>query len=725
MHLDEFMDSASSSSSTLHDCDYDYDVANEERIRRLVLSIRLSSRRNKILHEGEEDELKRIHLRLENLILKGCDSRKRRRLFRLLPTANRFRELLFYLRKLRDSGSSVSAAKYFSKMHEALTAVMSQSFEEEYRKTADLLGVLDALAEGLICDVELFGVKCLNENVAIRKLIANSLTNLSFGSLQRKRRLCCYPNFIEYTVKVIGEMQILAQAYASLLRNLSWNADPDTSKQLHCTVPSLIQASMRARAEKDNKCLCATLSALWNMSFCSQNQQTICQNSRFLETLVDLLVHDPQQTAVAEASTGVLKYASHCFSQNTGDYMHVNVLQKMVLRLIDLLKSSSFTTINNCLYVLQQLLKYDYQLRIQIRSNQKAMPILYHLCNSKVMDVKNTVKTILEYLETKKCQSLVNSLESPEIDFQRNALTDGLASVYNSNAVPASSYFDSPHLLKLRVAKHCSPTVFPAEDDIDEGTGSLSSVALDGTSSNHGLVFTGVPQQIYANCMYRNNVIGQNYSTEIKNERKQAPNISDYENLSFDCYEKVNCDKKEPVKLTNDDVSECDGEDIDFDESETEENQLLYRSFEIGESVRCTRNSSTQSLRSVSLKQSDSNPKNAELLNKNIISTEKGSEPVIKETVKKSSTDDSDYGNLEISRMNGTAMSFSNLEKCQRTEITDDFITKMIDQAQPKVSTLPRKSLSDSAKPTVDSKAAVVAASSSLPSCEILYLACV
>lgn len=65
---------------------------------------------------------------------------RRRRLLRLLPTANRFRELLFYLRKLRDSATSVSASKYISKMHEALTVVMSQSFEEEYRKTADLLG---------------------------------------------------------------------------------------------------------------------------------------------------------------------------------------------------------------------------------------------------------------------------------------------------------------------------------------------------------------------------------------------------------------------------------------------------------------------------------------------------------------------------------------------------------------------------------------------------------
>lgn len=74
---------------------------------------------------------------------------------------------------------------------------------------------MDALAEALICDVDLFGLKCMNENIAIRKLIANSLTNLSFGSLQRKRRLCYHPNFIEYVVKVLAEMQILAQVFYS------------------------------------------------------------------------------------------------------------------------------------------------------------------------------------------------------------------------------------------------------------------------------------------------------------------------------------------------------------------------------------------------------------------------------------------------------------------------------------------------------------------------------
>lgn len=72
-------------------------------------------------------------------------------------------------------------------------------------------GVSDALAEALICDVDLFGVKCTKDNISVRKLIANSLTNLSFGSLQRKRRLCYYPNFIECTTKVISEIQALAQ----------------------------------------------------------------------------------------------------------------------------------------------------------------------------------------------------------------------------------------------------------------------------------------------------------------------------------------------------------------------------------------------------------------------------------------------------------------------------------------------------------------------------------
>ena len=67
------------------------------------------------------------------------------------------------------------------------------------------------MAEILVMDVDTFGVQCSRENVALRKLVANTLTNLSYGDLQRKQRLCGYPNFIECVFRIINELQILAQ----------------------------------------------------------------------------------------------------------------------------------------------------------------------------------------------------------------------------------------------------------------------------------------------------------------------------------------------------------------------------------------------------------------------------------------------------------------------------------------------------------------------------------
>lgn len=752
------MDSASSSSSTLHDCDLDYETSVDERIRKLVSSVRLSARRNKILHDGEEDELKKIHLRLENLVFKEPDIKRRRRLLRLLPTSNRFRELLFYLRKLRDLPTAVTASRYMSKMHEELTAVMSQSFEEEYRKFADLLGVMESLAEVLICDVDLFGVKCLRENTTIRKLIANSLTNLSFGSSQRKRRLCSYPNFIEYVVKVVSEMQVLAQAYAALLRNLSWNADAATSKQLRCTVPTLIQASMRAHSAKDSKCLCATLSALWNMSCSLQNQQTICQNARFLETLVDLLVYDPQQTAVAEAATGVLKYASQCFSQNTGEYLHVNVLQKLVLRLVDLLKSSSFTTINNCLYVLQQLLKHDYHLRVQIRLNQKAMPILYHLCNSKVVDVKNTVKTILEYLDAEKCQALIRSFEGTRASAAISARAGIMTSSCDGRSVAAQSFFDTPRLLKLRVTQRRTSSLFSNGDDVDEGRGSLSSNAPEGPVSHRSIPSSGISQHHFGNHVSQNGHLSRNCFNASRSDSNSKQDMSDYENLSFGRNEKTTYFGASRMSQRGD-VSEDDGDDIDFDESETENNHLLEDpSFEIEESICCSRNSSAQSLTSMSLGHRNGwNSCNNSAANSNqfspvsasdlpdspsqytiptastLSSIEKDKQPDSvamgyekgheKAGPQNSVEDEGDYGNFDSLAISDLLNSSIEAAMPKRTEINDEFLTNIIEQAQPKVPMLQKKSLSDSAQ--VATTPDMVATNSSLPSCDILYLACV
>lgn len=73
------------------------------------------------------------------------------------------------------------------------------------------LGVLDAVAELLVFEVDAFDIDCPVENRTIRKLIASTLTNLTFGNAQSKRRLCSHPNLIEYTIRIIDDSHGLAQ----------------------------------------------------------------------------------------------------------------------------------------------------------------------------------------------------------------------------------------------------------------------------------------------------------------------------------------------------------------------------------------------------------------------------------------------------------------------------------------------------------------------------------
>lgn len=74
-----------------------------------------------------------------------------------------------------------------------------------------LSGVLDAVAELLIFEVDAFGIDCPAENRTIRKLVASTLTNLTFGNAQSKRRLCSHPNLIEYVIRIIDDSHSLAQ----------------------------------------------------------------------------------------------------------------------------------------------------------------------------------------------------------------------------------------------------------------------------------------------------------------------------------------------------------------------------------------------------------------------------------------------------------------------------------------------------------------------------------
>lgn len=89
-------------------------------------------------------------------------------------------------------------------------------------------------------------------------------------------------------------------------------ADAEMSATLAPCVAALARASVRAYRAAELKCLCATLSALWNLASHSRdNKKAICEEPGFLEMLIELLTNDAQQTV----SFSVLKFWKKSFSR--------------------------------------------------------------------------------------------------------------------------------------------------------------------------------------------------------------------------------------------------------------------------------------------------------------------------------------------------------------------------------------------------------------------------
>lgn len=71
---------------------------------------------------------------------------------------------------------------------------------------------MEALAELIILEIEIHGTNPrFPEHRTIRKLIANALTNLTYGAGPQKKRLCSYPGFIPTMVRIFREATNLVQ----------------------------------------------------------------------------------------------------------------------------------------------------------------------------------------------------------------------------------------------------------------------------------------------------------------------------------------------------------------------------------------------------------------------------------------------------------------------------------------------------------------------------------
>ncbi|CAD6184359.1 unnamed protein product [Caenorhabditis auriculariae] len=363
----------------------------DDAITILLSSLQLEYNRRRKATDLDDAELRKVHDKIESVISREADDVRRRRLKRAFHTSNCVREQIYYLRRIPPSPSPT----YVHRLANALDTIVKESFDEEYRKVATVLGLVEALAEALILELHVFGVPTVNQNEhrCIRKYIANALTNLTFGQIHSKRKLCLYTEFMRTIIRIILEAPNLAQVYAGLVRNLSWMADDEMTSALRPTVRALAVAAVNAHAVNDDGCEKATLSALWNLAAHSQeNKRAICDTPNCLAVLCRLLTPDSRMTAIVESATGILKYVSQYLLHTS---THLDIRNEMVLRLVQLLGSASFTIVTNTLGAISNLISKDPHLQNVVRHDATTINQLNALRNSSRDDIRNAVKHVL------------------------------------------------------------------------------------------------------------------------------------------------------------------------------------------------------------------------------------------------------------------------------------------------------------------------------------------
>ncbi|XP_064187438.1 adenomatous polyposis coli protein 2 isoform X1 [Anguilla rostrata] len=232
---------------------------------------------------------------------------------------------------------------------QAMCAIMKLSFEEEYRRAMNELGGLQAVAELLQLDQELYGMQNDPLNMALRRYAGMALTNLTFGDVVNKATLCTKKSCLKAIVAQLeSDSEELHQVVSSILRNLSWRADINSKKTLRevGSVSALITCALQATKESTLKSL---LSALWNLSAHStENKVAICSVDGALGFLVSTLTYKCQTNSLAiiESGGGILRNVSSLVATRE-DYRQVLRDHNCLQTLLQHLRSHSLTIVSN------------------------------------------------------------------------------------------------------------------------------------------------------------------------------------------------------------------------------------------------------------------------------------------------------------------------------------------------------------------------------------------
>ncbi|XP_078412149.1 adenomatous polyposis coli protein 2 [Cetorhinus maximus] len=232
---------------------------------------------------------------------------------------------------------------------QAMCAIMKLSFDEEYRRAMNELGGLQAVAELLQVDCDMYGPTNDPLNSALRRYAGMALTNLTFGDVVNKATLCSRKGCMQSIVAQLeSESEDIHQVVASILRNLSWRADVNSKRILRevRSVSALMQCALKAKKESTLKSL---LSALWNLSAHStENKVAICSVQGALVFLVGTLTYKCQSNSLAiiESGGGILRNVSSLIATNE-EYRQILRDYNCLQTLLQHLKSHSLTIVSN------------------------------------------------------------------------------------------------------------------------------------------------------------------------------------------------------------------------------------------------------------------------------------------------------------------------------------------------------------------------------------------
>ncbi|XP_043451419.1 adenomatous polyposis coli protein isoform X12 [Prionailurus bengalensis] len=249
----------------------------------------------------------------------------------------------------------------------AVCVLMKLSFDEEHRHAMNelgrkatrgissqelgqgLAGGLQAIAELLQVDCEMYGLTNDHYSITLRRYAGMALTNLTFGDVANKATLCSMKGCMRALVAQLkSESEDLQQVIASVLRNLSWRADVNSKKTLRevGSVKALMECALEVKKESTLK---SVLSALWNLSaHCTENKADICAVDGALAFLVGTLTYRSQTNtlAIIESGGGILRNVSSLIATNE-DHRQILRENNCLQTLLQHLKSHSLTIVSN------------------------------------------------------------------------------------------------------------------------------------------------------------------------------------------------------------------------------------------------------------------------------------------------------------------------------------------------------------------------------------------